>query len=437
MSTVIEFNNISKQFALDYQQPRSFQEMIVNAFRRARPPQGESFWALRRVSFQVARGESVALIGANGSGKSTALKLISHIILPTSGALTVRGRVAALLELGAGFHPDLTGRENIALNGSILGLSRTFIRRQIDEIIAFSELEQFIDVPVRNYSSGMAMRLGFSVATAFQPEILLIDEVLAVGDQAFQDRCLRRISDIQAGGATVIVVSHDLGTVQKLCRRAIWLDDGIVRADGPTDIVASRYLEALWTAEQDRAPAGQTADENPTDEPQETVDQVGDAAATAPTSPQSRSGRWGSGEIRIEKAEILDAAEAPRDVFRVGEAIIVRMFYHALQPIEEPAFGISFYDEQGYRLNGPNTIWSGAPIDAVQGRGVVDYIVDALPFLPGRYELTVAVYDRQVTHPYDHWHRMTSIVVIPNDLERQDGVIYIPCRWAHRPEGQA
>jgi ABC-type polysaccharide/polyol phosphate transport system ATPase subunit len=389
---------------------------------------------LRHVSFQVQSGESVALIGTNGSGKSTALKLISRIILPTSGALTVRGRVAALLELGAGFHSDLSGRENIALNGSILGLSRTFIRRQIDEIIAFSELEQFIDVPVRNYSSGMAMRLGFSVATAFQPEILLIDEVLAVGDQAFQDRCLRRIGDIQAAGATVIVVSHDLGTVQKLCRRAIWLDDGVVRADGQTDIVASRYLEALWTAEQDRTQATQ---EKPASEPQEMSAQVDEVDATALASPQNHGGRWGSGEIRIEKVEILDAAEMPRDVFRSGEAITVRMSYRASQPIAKPAFGISFYDEQGYRLNGPNTIWGGMPIDAVQGRGVVDYIVDALPLLPGRYELTVAVYDHQITHPYDHWHRMTSFVVIPNDLERQDGVVYIPCRWSHRPEARA
>jgi len=434
MTIAIEFLDVSKKFTLDYQRPNSWQDALVNALQRRPRIRPDSFWALRHVSFQVKTGESVALIGANGSGKSTVLKLISRIITPTSGVLTVQGRVAALLELGAGFHPDLTGRENIALNGSILGLSRAFIRRQIDEIIAFSELEQFIDMPVRNYSSGMAMRLGFSVATAFQPEILLIDEVLAVGDQAFQDRCLRRINEIQESGATVIMVSHDLGTVQKLCARAIWLDAGVIRADGPTDVVSSRYLEALWTAEQDRALVEPTAEEPSADESGAAADEAAAVEADASGGLQRRGGRWGSGEIRLEKAEILDACETPRDVFRAGEKMIVRMFYRALQPIARPAFGVSIYDQQGYRLNGPNTVWSGFPIDVVQGRGVVDYIVDALPLLPGRYDLTVAVYDRQVIHPYDHWHRMVSFVVIPDDLERQDGVVYIPCRWAHRQE---
>ncbi len=432
MTIAIEFLDVSKKFTLDYQRPRSWQAALVNALRRQPRLQPESFWALRGVSFQVRSGESLALIGANGSGKSTVLKLISRIITPTSGTINVQGRVAALLELGAGFHPDLTGRENIALNGSILGLSRAFIRRQIDEIIAFSELEQFIDMPVRNYSSGMAMRLGFSVATAFQPEVLLIDEVLAVGDQAFQDRCLRRINEIQESGATVIMVSHDLGTVQKLCTRAIWLDAGVVRADGPTDVVASRYLEALWTAEQDRAVTAPAVEEPAAVESGAAGDETTAAEEDASARLLRRGGRWGSGEVRLEKAEILDAHETPRDVFRAGEAMIVRMFYHALQPIEKPAFGISIYDQQGYRLNGPNTVWSGFPIEVVQGRGVVDYIVDALPLLPGRYDLTVAVYDRQVVHPYDHWHRMASFVIIPDDLERQDGVVYIPCRWAHR-----
>ena len=263
MNTVIRFENVSKLFALDNQRPSSFQETLVNAFHRRRDKSGESFWALRGVSFAVRAGESLALIGANGSGKSTALKLISRIILPTSGEVSVQGRVAALLELGAGFHPDLTGRENVSLNGSILGLSRSFIRRQMDEIVAFSELQRFIDTPVRNYSSGMLMRLGFSVATAFQPDILIIDEVLAVGDQAFQDRCLRRIRDIQENGATVILVSHDLESVRRLCQRAIWLDEGRARADGPTAEVASQYLEELWTLEQDKIAAEKAEDTDP------------------------------------------------------------------------------------------------------------------------------------------------------------------------------
>ena len=424
MTTVIEFRDISKKFTLDYQRSRSLQDVIVNAFRRQPRVRPESFWALRDVCFQVGTGESVALIGTNGSGKSTALKLISRILPPTSGVLTVNGRVAALLELGAGFHPDLTGRENIALNGSILGLSRRFIRCQTDEIIAFSELERFIDVPVRNYSSGMLMRLGFSVATAFQPEILLVDEVLAVGDQAFQDRCLRRIREIQASGATIVMVSHDLNTVQMLCDRAIWLDDGRLRADSSPAEVATRYLTDIWQQEQSRAEAEvERQDASSEEAPADTADEGSTVEA-----------RWGSGEVRIERVEMFDGEGQGTTVIATGAPFVIRMWYNAAQRVEQPAFGISFYDEQGHRVNGPNTIWGRFDLPAVQGRGCVDYVVDALPLLNGRYDVTVAVYDKYVTHPYDHWHRMSTLSVVPGKWERQDGVVHIPCRWRHVAE---
>ncbi len=343
--------------------------------------------------------------------------------------MTVKGRVAALLELGAGFHPDLTGRENVELNGSILGLSRRFINQQMDKIIDFSELQRFIDVPVRNYSSGMLMRLGFSVATAFQPDILLIDEVLAVGDQAFQDRCLHRIREIQEGGATVILVTHDLGSVQNLCQRAIWLAKGYARADGATDEVASQYLEELWTREQDRTESGEATGAPPA---HAAVGKEEEEPFEQPAKLRGHVGRWGSGEVRISKAEILGADGVPKDVFRTGERFVVSMWYHASRTIEKPAFGVSFYDEQGNRINGPNTVWGGVPLASVKGEGRVDYIIESLPLLPGHYDLTVAIYDHYVTHPYDHWHHMTRFVVISGEQERQDGVVFIPCRWMHQ-----
>lgn len=430
MKTVIEFIDVSKKFTLDYQRSRSLQDVIVNAFRRQPRVRPESFWALRDVCFQVGTGESVALIGTNGSGKSTALKLISRILPPTSGVLTVNGRVAALLELGAGFHPDLTGRENILLNGSILGLSRSFIRRQMGDIIAFSELERFIDVPVRNYSSGMLMRLGFSVATAFQPEILLIDEVLAVGDQAFQDRCLRRIHEIQARGATIVMVSHDLNTVQMLCDRAIWLDDGRLCADGSPAEVAARYLTDIWQQEQRKSAA-------PADTDDATAQEATSEEHPAPDSDarSTREARWGSGEVRIERAEMRDSAGQGTTVVKTGDRFVIRMWYNAPQKVECPAFGVSFYDEQGNRINGPNTVWAKFTLPFVQGRGYIDYIVEALPLLNGRYDVTVAVYDEYVTHPYDHWDRMCTLSVVPGDWERQDGMVYIPCHWRHEPNG--
>lgn len=429
---IIEFRHVSKCFTLDIHRPRSLQETVVQAFQRSRAAGAEELWALRNVSFQVARGETVGLIGANGSGKSTVLKLISQIIYPSSGVISVQGRVAALLELGAGFHPDLSGRENIYLNGSILGLNRRYIRRQLDEIVAFAELERFIDMPIRNYSSGMLMRLGFAVATAFQPDILLIDEVLAVGDQAFQDRCLRRIAEIQRRGATIVLVSHDLGSIQRLCQRVVWLEEGCVRANGDADEVITSYLQSLWTGEQEKRDAAAT--DAPSEPPTNDAETAQDVKETSvPEETVSSLKRWGSGEAMIEKAELLDEHGSPTTIFRSGRPFVVRLWYVAREPIECPAFGISLYDEQGNRINGPNTIWSKVPIPSIHGRGYVDYIVDELPLLPGRYDLTVAIYDHFILHPYDHWHRMMTFTVVRGEREQQDGLVYIPCRWEQRP----
>ncbi len=229
---VIKFQNVSKQFKLSQLPVRSLQDMFV--FSRNKEMRGRRhFWALEDISFDIFPGETVALVGRNGSGKSTILKLISRIIEPTGGQITVNGRLAALLELGAGFHPDLTGRENIYLNGSILGLGRKVMHTKIDEIIEFAGIGDFIDVPVRNYSSGMQMRLGFSVAVHVEPEVILVDEVLAVGDYSFQLKCLDRIRVMQDQGVTILFVSHDFKAVEDLCSRAIWLEGGHCEDDGP------------------------------------------------------------------------------------------------------------------------------------------------------------------------------------------------------------
>jgi lipopolysaccharide transport system ATP-binding protein len=449
---IIELQDVSKSFVIQTDQPRSFQELMLSVWRGQRNS-GEEYWALRNVSFQLEAGESLALIGANGSGKSTALKLISGIIEPTTGIVKVDGQVAALLALGAGFHPDLSGRENVYLNGSILGLKRAAIRRQFDSIVSFAELERFIDTPVRNYSSGMQMRLGFSIATAFRPDILVIDEVLAVGDQGFQDRSLRRIIEIQEGGATILLVSHDLDSVQRLCQRAIWLDNGSLRAEGKTQEVISEYLHDLWMGQQERQAAREVREarseaqgtgcdgrekEREAEREATEIDrsakegQPAQGAEKSSAPHREHEGRWGSGEVTIEKAEILGAQDKPIGVFRTGDRFVVRIWYCAIRRVARPSFGVSLYDERGNRLNGPNTVWSQTPIESVQGQGYVDYIVDHLPLLPGNYDLTVAVYDHYVAHPYDHWHRMSSFAVIPGYGERQDGSVYIPCQWNHQ-----
>jgi len=247
---VIAFENVSKEFKLSKLPVRSLQDMFV--FWANKEMRGKRhFWALEDVSFNIYPGETVALVGRNGSGKSTILKLISRIIEPTAGRITVNGRLSALLELGAGFHNDLTGRENIYLNGSIFGLGRKVMRQKIDDIIEFAGIGDFIDAPVRNYSSGMQMRLGFSVAVHVEPEVILVDEVLAVGDYSFQLKCLDRIRQMQKEGVTILFVSHDFEAVEDLCSRAIWLEGGHLQADGPVPEILNRMRTRYqWDGEQ-------------------------------------------------------------------------------------------------------------------------------------------------------------------------------------------
>jgi ABC-type polysaccharide/polyol phosphate transport system ATPase subunit len=408
MKTVIHFSNVSKKFKLSLSRPRSFQEALVR--RRLRAEAAE-FWALKNVSFDVRQGESVGLIGANGAGKSTILKLISRIIEPSSGEVARRGRVAGLLELGAGFHPDLTGRENIYLNASILGIPRPAVHRQIDGIVDFAGVGAFIDVPVRNYSSGMAMRLGFAITTALEPDILLIDEILAVGDHAFQRRCLGRLDALRARGVTMVFVSHNLDQVQRLCPRVIWMADGELRADGDTETLIGRYLDAASPAEARRfTPRVQTA---------------GDGAS-----------RWGTYQAEITAVELLGSQDRPQQVFLTGSPFRVRIHYRTQAPVAEPTFGLALYRSDGLHINGPNSALSGHPIDRIDGNGYVEYHIPQLPLAPGQYELTIAIYDRDSTLAYDHHHRMYAFEVQDRRLVREEGIVHIPADWRHVPNGQ-
>jgi len=398
----IQFHRVSKKFVVHHERPRSFQEMVVNLFRRGRR---EELWALRDVSFSVERGEALGIIGPNGSGKSTALKLISRILEPTSGEIRVNGRVSALLELGAGFHPDLTGRENIFLNGSLLGLSRREMEAQFARIVEFAELERFIDTPIKHYSTGMTMRLGFAVAIHVQPDILLVDEVLAVGDQSFQARCLDKISELRSQGVTIVFVSHNLEAVQGLCDRALWLQDGEIRAHGSTEQVIDRYLE--WVTAREEAHLAAHHGEG-----------VGE--------------RWGSGEVEIIDVRFLDREGRERHVFRTGEPMIACIRYVAHQRIRRPVFGVAIHRSDGVHVNGPNTKFAGYPIDAIEGEGEIRYIIESLPLLEGTYQFSATCYDYDCVHPYDHHHRMYTFRVQRGEVREEFGMFYIPSRWEHR-----
>jgi lipopolysaccharide transport system ATP-binding protein len=242
MSAAISFDDVSKRFVLRHERAYTVLESMIGLVKPARRST-EEFWALRDVSFEIVAGETFGIIGPNGAGKSTVLKLMARILEPTSGEVTVRGRISPLLELGAGFHPELTGRENVYLNAALFGVSQAEAQDRYDEIVEFSELKDFIDAPLKHYSSGMYMRLGFAVAANIIPDILLVDEVLAVGDEAFQRKCLRKIEEFRREGRTIVFVSHDLDTVRRICRRTLWLDQATVQAVGPTDDVVNAYLQ--------------------------------------------------------------------------------------------------------------------------------------------------------------------------------------------------
>jgi ABC-type polysaccharide/polyol phosphate transport system ATPase subunit len=407
VTATVRFDKVSKKFILRHERGRSFQEAAL-AFLRGRDNSREELWALKDASFGVERGQTLGIIGPNGSGKSTVLKLITRILEPTSGHIDVQGRVSALIELGAGFHPDLTGRENIYLNGSLLGFSRKEMKAKFDSIVEFSELEKFIDVSIKHYSSGMHMRLGFAVAIHVDPDILLIDEILAVGDQAFQSKCLAKIGELKSQGVTILFVSHDLETVRGLCDQAIWLEDGVIRVEGPTMEVVAAYLDSVRSGESRRLQASRQA--------------------------MGGEKRWGSMHAEILDVRFYDYLGREETAFVTGETFIARIAYCAHHRIEKPMFGIAIYNDKGMHINGPNTILSDYPIPRIEGRGTVDYIIESLPLLEGVYFFTAAIYDHTGVHPFDHHQLKYVFRVRAGQVKERHGIFYIPSRWDWRPE---
>lgn len=421
MSTAIRLEHVSKRFTLHQHRPRSFQELVVGLFHnKSRIPTqldnepNEDLWALQDVSFSVEEGETVGVVGPNGAGKSTLLKLITRIIEPTSGEIEVNGRVGALLELGAGFHPDLTGRENIYLNGSILGLSRAEIGQREHEIISFAELERFIDMPVRHYSSGMRMRLGFSVAAHTDPRILLVDEVLAVGDETFQHKCLDRIMEMRRGGVTICFVSHGLGQVRRLCSRAIWLDGGTIRAEGDVDDVVSSYLRHAAAEEDSRIEGSIAAAEKSVRGMRTNQDRPSESVADRP--------------LEILDVSLLDAADDERHVFQVGKPWAVRLHYRSTGRVDRPVFRLDVHRNDGLHVCGIDT-HSVLDIPFVEGEGDVQYRVEQLPLMEGTYFVSASFVDRPSGVTYDERNRPNAFRVRQVGKGERYGLVGLGGRW--------
>ncbi len=411
---------VSKKFTLHYDRPRSFQEAFLSVLKSPRRKATEEFWALRDASFEIAHGETVGIIGSNGAGKSTVLKLISRIIEPTAGRIRVDGRVGALLELGAGFHPDLTGRENIYLNGSIMGLSQSRIRQKMDEIISFAELERFVDVPVRHYSSGMHVRLGFSVAVHTDPEILLVDEVLAVGDESFRHKCLERIKKIQQQGVSIILVSHSMEQIVDICTHALWLDDGYIHSRGVPEKVISDYLADSAADEQSQRTLRLLARRR--------------ASARAPDGslPGSEKGdRWGDGRILITGVRLLARDGHTATVFAPGDPLRIEVDYTSAQAITEaPTFGIAIHRLDGVWCYGTNTALDKVSLFTGQTprAGTIVVEIPVLQLLRGDYLLDVAVHNDQGDVMYDYVQGVLHFRV--QDSRGDQGVFRPQVKWS-------
>jgi ABC-type polysaccharide/polyol phosphate transport system ATPase subunit len=405
----------------------------------------ETFPALLNVSFSVAAGRTYGIIGRNGSGKSTALKLVAGITKPTSGTVRVNGRISALIELGAGFHPEISGRENVFINGIMLGLTKREVTQRFDEIVEFAELKDFIDAPVKTYSSGMYLRLGFAVAIHVDPEVLLVDEVLAVGDEGFTHRCLDKFAEFKRRGKTILLVTHSLGLVERFCDDALWLDAGRVRAEGDPLRVVGAYLTDVGRSEEQQlaatdaraarqtipaatGPAGSaSASESPAGEPPPAgAESLGPPANMF----QASEGRWGTREVEITGVVLKDADGAVGHVFQSGEPISVHLSVRASQPTADFVFGIGLFNAEGVCCYGTNTNLEEMPPEEIQGEGEAAFFIDSLDLVEGTYKLDVAVHRRD-GYPYDY-HRLLYTFRVKS--RSRDVGIYRPRhRWQFSP----
>jgi len=434
LMSIITVENLSKKYSIGHQRngQRTLRDVLADTlaapFRRIRRNGGpatengrkslvsdrcEDFWALKDVSFEVNQGEVVGIIGRNGAGKSTLLKILSRITEPTEGRVRIRGRVASLLEVGTGFHPELTGRENVFLNGAILGMSREEIKRKFDEIVAFAEVEKFLDTPVKRYSSGMYVRLAFAVAAHLEPEILIVDEVLAVGDYEFQRRCLGKMNKVARGGRTVLFVSHNMTAIEELCPQSILLRNGVIASQGPTRQVVSCYLSSAAA-------------------PSQSVWEI-----------DGQIDREGTGHARITRLELLEPdADTPISNLLFKQSFRLRMHYHANKTLIDPRFGFALLSDKGERVFLTETIEGDLRIPVLsEGGGKFDCLVSAPNVLPGLYFLEAWIIEKVNVCFADHLYRIgrIDIDIDPTQCkpmsyltDSKRGQVFMDCRWSSK-----
>ena len=404
--TVISVKNVKKMFRVYRDRGNTLKDRILFAARR----KYDEHWVLNGVSFEVKRGEAIGLIGQNGCGKSTTLKMLTKILYPDEGTIEMKGRVSSLIELGAGFHPDLSGRENIYTNASIFGLSRKEIDERLEDIIAFSELEAFIDDPVRTYSSGMYMRLAFAVAINVDADILLIDEILAVGDAAFQAKCFRKLQEIKGRGTTIVIVSHAMSQLELICDRSIWVADGLVKMEGKPRDVHPRYME--WMSRKTQQ------EEKKEDERENKED--------TETDNEGNLKRWGSGEARMTGVKVLGADGTEKADFSPWDPFTIHIDYTAKKPLEDAVIGLAVYRSDGTLVYGTNTLIDTSSPVTLKTSGTIDLRIDGLPASNGSYSIDLAIH-RPDGFNYDFWRDICTIRIA--DKVQTPGEIALSHQW--------
>lgn len=392
----IEVKNVKKKFKVYFDKGSQLKERIL--FRNRN--RYEERWVLDGVSFEVKQGEAIGLIGHNGCGKSTTLKLLTRIMYPDSGNIELKGRVSSLIELGAGFHPDMSGRENIYTNASIFGLTKKEIDERLDDIIEFSEMEPFLDNPVRTYSSGMYMRLAFSVAINVNADILLIDEILAVGDVNFQAKCFNKLREIKAQGTTIVIVSHSMGQIEQICDRSIWIHEGKIKAEGNPREIDKDYLDFMGQKRQEIAEQSQKKDEAKTMVPEE--------IETRAEAEEKK--RWGNGRARFREVCMSGKQSDRQRVFATEESVKIRMNYKVKQKVQDAVFGIGIFRDDGVQCYGTNTRIEQFKRFDLDKDGEVVVNIEKLSLLPGKYTLDVAIESDMAT-PVDYFRQAYSFEV--------------------------
>lgn len=411
-NTVIKLNSVSKCYNISERGYRSFREEWTDWFkiilRSKRPKSGDihSIMALKDVSFEVKKGEALGIIGANGSGKTTILRLLSKVTAPTKGSVDVSGKVAPLIQVGAGFHPELTGKENVYLNGTIMGLSKKEIDERYAEIVSFAELDRFMDTPVKRYSSGMYVRLGFAVVANINPDIFLIDEILSVGDLSFQRKCLDTMINIRKSDKSIVFVSHNISAVKGLCDRVIWLDKGEIKKEGDVNGVINAYISYMTSKSQfvnDISYIGQKT-------------------------------RWGTGEILIQNVKLFNSERKDTDNVYIGEDLLIEISFEVKKNVESAFFWVGILNDEEIKVSGSVFEMSKEERHLrPKSKGKLECVFESISLQPGKYHLIVGVFDEFKNLAYDRIGNVCEFIVVSKDNLYNgyvwDGVAYIPSKW--------